>query len=257
MDRLARRPRRVRITPATVISIVALIAAVGGSAVAAQRAAAPTKITACITRAGVYMKSRANGTCAAGQTKQSWGITGPRGLTGFDGVDGKNGTNGTNGTNGAPGVKGDTGDKGERGPGAFAWSSVTAQRSTSSATPAEFSAPNPNVTVTVESSRLVELLVSANLLVGIGATASVHAYVDGSPATVVGCSGSNGTVLSSTSNGVRRTSSTDCTGVPDGTPISPVFLDMPAGTHTIALRFATTGGITSAFADVTLYVAPR
>jgi Collagen triple helix repeat (20 copies) len=92
---------RSRITPSMVVAIAALVAALGGSAIAASHylITSTSQIKPSV-RAKLHGAKGAQGPTGA---KGDTGTAGSAGAKGADGANGTNGTNGINGTNGTPG----------------------------------------------------------------------------------------------------------------------------------------------------------
>ena len=118
--------RRIRITPSTVIAVIALVfaatggafAATGGSGSSDRSSGIGQHATASAAKSKAKAKAGPRGpagpagkTGAAGAT----GATGPAGATGPGGPQGPAGTNGTNGEKGANGTNGATGPAGAAG----------------------------------------------------------------------------------------------------------------------------------------------
>jgi hypothetical protein len=90
----------------------AMLAAVGALLIAAFAAAPQAQastIYACVKKNGTLRIVTSKTKCKKGETKQSWGATGPAGKNGTNGSNGTNGTNGSNGTNGTNGSNGAVG----------------------------------------------------------------------------------------------------------------------------------------------------
>jgi hypothetical protein len=113
------RARLRRPTPATVIALVALFVALGGTGYAALKLPKNSVGTAQLKNNAVTGAKVKNGSLTAGD----FGGTLPAGVQGPVGPKGDAGSNGTNGTNGTKGDKGDPGTDGTDGtPGAPAGS---------------------------------------------------------------------------------------------------------------------------------------
>ncbi len=111
---MRRRPK-TRNAPATVLGVLAVIIAAGGSAYAATAQSGRT-ISACVRQRGgtLYDAHR----CARHDQRLRWGITGPRGtagITGATGAAGPSGKPGAQGMGGPQGPKGNTGSPGAKG----------------------------------------------------------------------------------------------------------------------------------------------
>src|SRR4051794_7093329 len=109
LDRLRARFRRP--TPATVIALIALFVALGGTGYAALKLPKNSVGTKQLKANAVTGAKVKNGTLSS----DDFGGTLPTGAQGPKGDTGAAGTNGTNGTNGAKGDKGDKGDDGTPG----------------------------------------------------------------------------------------------------------------------------------------------
>ena len=94
---------RVRISPSTVVALLALVVAASGGAYAASKTSTTT-IAACVRHHGgaVYVAN----TCHRHDKRLSWNNTGPRGATGASGTPGAPGTPGATGDQGIPGPPG-------------------------------------------------------------------------------------------------------------------------------------------------------
>jgi len=102
--------RRVHLTPALGVSLVALVVAASAGAYAAATGSSGT-IAACVGHkgGGLYVAR----TCARGDRRLKWSVTGPQGPAGTAGTAG---TAGKDGGAGPAGPKGDTGAPGLPGP---------------------------------------------------------------------------------------------------------------------------------------------
>jgi hypothetical protein len=104
-----------RSAPATVLGVIAVVVAAAGGAYAATSGGG--KISVCVSKSsgGLYKAKH----CAAGDSKLSWNVTGPKGATG------KTGPAGPAGRTGATGATGATGSTGPGGPPGPAGNNVT------------------------------------------------------------------------------------------------------------------------------------
>ena len=97
-----------RSAPATVLGIIALVVAAAGGAYAATSGGG--KISVCVSKSGGALYKAKH--CAAGDSKLSWNVTGPKGATGQTGQTGGTGAAGPTGPTGPGGATGPPGPAG-------------------------------------------------------------------------------------------------------------------------------------------------
>lgn len=168
------------------------------------------------------------------------GATGPQGPAGTNGTSGTNGTNGTSGTNGTNGTDGTT-----TGETFFA----TAGAGSNFGTGPCVTTPSggPSITFDAPTGAYVQVTASVSMQRTGGTSNAVCLNVDGATVSSTG--------LASTSLGVetRYLSRNDTGGVTDRFVAEPLVFPVSAGSHTISLRYTSTGGAAQ-FTSRNLYV---
>ena len=244
--------RRLRAPgPALVISLLALLVALGGTTYAATSLPRNSVGTAQLKNGAVTKTKISKKTIAA--LKGNRGPQGPQGVPG---------PKGDTGSQGVPGPKGDTGSQGVPGlPGiAFVTSEVTAMEGTTSTTPVDLATPGPSVTVTVPSSGLIEVYAQA-IIFGSASRGIVTLEEDGTvlPGQSTDCIASSpgqpSGILSGLAlgGGLFATVPGQCKTT--GPPGLLIFHTTP-GTHTYKLVYSSDGGGGSFFQNRVLSVAP-
>jgi len=240
--------RRLRAPgPALVISLLALLVALGGTTYAATSLPKNSVGTAQIKN-GAVTKTKINKKTIAA-LKGNRGPQGPPGLNGTNGTNGSNGTNGTNGQPGPPGI-------------AFVTSTVAASETTTSTTPTDLATPGPSVTVTVPASGLIEVFAEVEINGG-ASTGVVTLEEDGSvlqgQSFNCGIASLTGGILDGTASSSAPTGTApgQCNGnaTGGGPPSGLLVFHTTPGVHTYKLVYWTNGG-TVFFSKRTLSVAP-
>jgi hypothetical protein len=248
--------------PSVVVVAVALLICGATGYAAAQQAtdSAAKTIRACAQKKGGALRLASK--CRKGERRVTWaqaglrgsqgatGATGAAGTPGKDGAGGAagppgpggsagaNGVDGTNGTNGTPGVNGNTTGEtlfASAGPGSNVGTGPCA------------ASPNggPTVTFTAVTGTYVQVMVSAGMQRTGGTANSVCLHVDADDIPILASTA----VLVET----RYLQTGSSGGVTDPYAARPITFPVSAGSHTISLRYGSTGGA-SQFTNRNLYV---
>ena len=235
--------------PTAVAAAALLLCGASGYAVA-QSGTTGKQIRACAKKKGGALRLASK--CRRGERRVRWaqaGVRGPQGAPGAKGDPGAPGASGADGAPGAPGAPGTDGADGAPGVnGTSAGETLFATAFTASnfgTSPCTSTPSGPSITFDAPSGTYVQVMASVGMQRS-GATAnSVCLEVDGGDTTI----------LTSTSLGVetRYLQSGSTAGVTNALDSRPITFPVSAGSHTIALRYGSTGG-TSQFSSRNLWV---
>lgn len=240
-----------------VLAAAVIVCGLSGYAIA-QSAGSAAPVKTCAKKKGgalrVARKCKANErrvllakpTTLASGPQGPAGVTGAPGQEGATGPQGPAGTNGTNGTNGTDGTNGTSGTNGTTtGETFFATAGAGSNFGTGPcvATPLG----GPSVTFDAPSGAYVQVTASVTMQRTGGTSNAVCLNVDGANVS------STGLVSTSFAVDTRYLSRNDTGGVTDRFVAEPLVFPVSAGSHTISLRYTSTGG-GAQFTNRNLYV---